>query len=124
MPPSRSMKSKSAVAPPAEQRLEAATARHIIPTAIDNRSPTFMKNEQRVAARVAEVEADAARIREMGGKSNVEKQYKKGRMTARERIAALIDPGDLFWELGLFAAWGMYSEWVGAPAAGVISGIV
>src|SRR5437867_1175404 len=123
MPPAKSLKSKSPLVPPNEDGIESATARHIISNAIDLRSVEYLKNEQRLTARVAAVETDAAKIREMGGKANVEKQYKKGRMTARERIAALIDSGDAFWELGLFAAWGMYTEWGGAPAAGVITGV-
>ena len=44
-------------------------------------------------------------------------------LTARERIANLIDPDSEFFELGLFAAFEMYQEWGGAPAAGVITGI-
>src|SRR5207253_657571 len=46
-----------------------------------------------------------------------------GRLTARERIDGLIDPGVGFFELGVWAAWGMYREWGGAPAAGVVTGI-
>ncbi len=44
-------------------------------------------------------------------------------MTARERIAALVDPGSRFEELWLWAAFKMYEEWGGAPSAGVIVGI-
>ena len=62
-------------------------------------------------------------IRLGGGKKAVERQRKKGRLTARERIEKLIDPGSTFFELGLFAAFEMYEEWGGAAAAGVITGI-
>ena len=48
---------------------------------------------------------------------------RRGRLTARERIAKLIDPDTVFFELGLWAAWGMYADWGGAPSAGVITGI-
>ena len=58
-----------------------------------------------------------------GGKQAVERQHQKGRLTARERIANLIDPDSEFFELGLFAAFEMYQDWGGAPAAGVITGI-
>jgi 3-methylcrotonyl-CoA carboxylase beta subunit len=58
-----------------------------------------------------------------GGPDNVEKQHAKGRLTARERIARLVDPGSEFFELGLFAAFEMYQEWGGAPSAGVVTGI-
>lgn len=62
-------------------------------------------------------------IRRGGGEANVEKQHQKERLTARERISALIDPETEFFELGLFAGFGMYQEWGGAPSAGVITGI-
>ena len=42
------------------------------------------------------------------------RQHAKHRLTARERIARLIDPAHDFFELGLWAAWGMYREWGGA----------
>ena len=58
-----------------------------------------------------------------GGAENIEKQHGKGRLTARERIRQLIDPGTELFELGLFAAFEMYQEWGGAPSAGVITGI-
>ncbi|MDR3633970.1 MAG: acyl-CoA carboxylase subunit beta, partial [Isosphaeraceae bacterium] len=46
-----------------------------------------------------------------------------GRKTARERIAALLDPDSPFLELGLWAAYQMYEDWGGAPGAGVVTGI-
>jgi 3-methylcrotonyl-CoA carboxylase beta subunit len=58
-----------------------------------------------------------------GGPQAIERQHNKYRLTARERIAALIDPGTQFFELGQWAAWGMYEEWGAAPSAGVICGI-
>ena len=58
-----------------------------------------------------------------GGDKAIESQHKKGRLTARERIALLIDPGTEFFELGSYAAWGMYEEWGGAPSAGVVTGL-
>ena len=58
-----------------------------------------------------------------GGDQAIERQHNKNRMTARERIAALIDTGTEFFELGRFAAWEMYKEWGSAPAAGVICGL-
>lgn len=69
---------------------------------------------------VREIEA---RLREGGGPAAVARQHEKGRLTARERIARLLDPDATFVELGLWAAFGMYEEWGGAPAAGVITGI-
>jgi len=67
------------------------------------------------------IEQAAANIRLGGGTAAIDRQHAKGRMTARERIAALIDPGTTPLELGLFAADGMYLDWGGAPAAGVVT---
>ncbi|MCA3004753.1 MAG: acyl-CoA carboxylase subunit beta [Planctomycetaceae bacterium] len=64
-----------------------------------------------------------AKMRLGGGKSAIERQHEKGRLTARERISGLIDPGSFLQELGLWAAHGMYAEHGGAPAAGVVTGI-
>jgi hypothetical protein len=63
------------------------------------------------------------RLRMGGGEAAIEKQHRKGRLTARERIDRLVDPGALFFELGLWAAWGLYPEWGGAPSAGLVCGI-
>ena len=66
---------------------------------------------------------DEAAIVLGGGQDNIEKQHAKRRLTARERIAQLIDPGTELFELGLLAAFEMYEEWGGAPSAGVVTGI-
>src|SRR5437867_12214731 len=62
-------------------------------------------------------------MREGGGAKGIESQHKKGRLTARERIAKLIDPQSQFFELGIYAAYEMYEEWGGAPCAGTITGL-
>src|SRR5579872_5482766 len=62
-------------------------------------------------------------IAEGGGPKAIERQHEKGRLTARERIAALIDPESEFLELGRYAAWKMYEDWGSAPAASVICGL-
>ncbi|MFA6233590.1 MAG: carboxyl transferase domain-containing protein [Bacteroidota bacterium] len=58
-----------------------------------------------------------------GGAKATEKHHARGKMTARERIEGLIDPGSPFLEIGLFAAWGMYEEYGGAPSSGTVFGI-
>ena len=60
-------------------------------------------------------------IRLGGGSEAIDRQHSKGRLSARERIAKLIDPGPSALEIGLWAGWGMYEEWGGAPAAGVVT---
>src|SRR5947209_10903420 len=58
-----------------------------------------------------------------GGAKAIEAQHKKGRLTARERIKKLIDPGTQFFELSTYAAFEMYEEWGGAPGAGTVTGL-
>ena len=70
-----------------------------------------------------ELAPEEALIRQGGGAKAVDRLHAKGRLTARERIALLIDPHSSFFELALWAAWGMYPEWGGAPSAGVVTGV-
>ncbi|PTX96424.1 acyl-CoA carboxylase subunit beta [Opitutus sp. ER46] len=74
-------------------------------------------------SRCRELAAEEATLREGGGASGRERQHKLGRLTARERIAALLDFSDEFLELGLWAAHGMYRDWGTFTAAGVVTGI-
>ncbi len=71
---------------------------------------------------MSQVRNEGEKISEGGGAKAIENQHAKGRLTARERIELLVDPGTFF-ELGIYAAHGMYEEWGGAPAAGVITGL-
>ncbi|HZW06193.1 MAG TPA: carboxyl transferase domain-containing protein, partial [Phycisphaerales bacterium] len=82
---------------------------------------------------------DEQLIRAGGGKGAAARQHEKGRLTARERIELLVDGGPddqtklggvlpsggpaRFMELGMWAAWGMYGDHGGAPAAGVVTGV-
>ncbi len=61
------------------------------------------------------------RLRLGGGPDRIAKQHAQGKLTARERVAALKDPGSHFLELGLLVAHDLYGG--EAPAAGVITGI-
>ncbi len=56
-----------------------------------------------------------------GGPKKVEKQHREGKLTARERLAHLLDPEMLFLEVGLLVAYDQYEGQ--APAAGVVTGI-
>jgi len=73
--------------------------------------------------RLTQIKNQEEHIRQGGGPKAIESQHKKGRLTARERIAKLIDPGTELFELGLYAAYEMYEEWGGAPAAGTVVGL-
>jgi 3-methylcrotonyl-CoA carboxylase beta subunit len=70
-----------------------------------------------------ELQQDQEVIRQGGGPQAIQSQHAKKRLTARERLDLLLDPGSDFLELGLFAAHGMYGEWGGAPGAGVVTGL-
>jgi 3-methylcrotonyl-CoA carboxylase beta subunit len=61
------------------------------------------------------------RLREGGGPDKAAKQHAAGKWTARERVAALIDPGSFFLEIGLLVAYDRYDGQ--APAAGVVTGV-
>lgn len=66
---------------------------------------------------------EATAIADGGDAEGIMRQRRLGRMTARERLQNILDKDSNFFELGLWAAWGMYSEWGGLPCAGVITGI-
>jgi acetyl-CoA carboxylase carboxyltransferase component len=92
-------------------------------TSVKTDSAHFERNQKAVAELVAQIRNEEEIIQQGGGEKAIESQHKKGRLTARERIALLIDPGTEFFELGSFVAWGMYEEWGGAPCAGVVTGL-
>jgi acetyl-CoA carboxylase carboxyltransferase component len=96
---------------------------NILKSTVDLTSARYERNMRAMAQLVATLRNEEEKIREGGGEKAIEAQHKKGRLTARERIALLLDPGTELFELGLFAAYGMYEEWGGAPAAGVITGL-
>jgi 3-methylcrotonyl-CoA carboxylase beta subunit len=95
----------------------------VVETKINRESPDFARNTRRMADLLAEIKNQEIEIQKGGGAKAIESQHKKGRLTARERIAGLIDPHTPFFELGIYAAHEMYREWGGAPAAGTITGL-
>ena len=72
---------------------------------------------------IDEISTEQKDIELGGGQRSIERQHKKGRLTARERITKLLDEGSFWQEVGLWAGWQMYSEWGGAKSAGVICGL-
>ncbi len=95
----------------------------ILSTRVDSQSERFEQNTQQTLGLLEAVRAQEEQIRLGGGPRAMESQHKKGRLTARERVAKLLDPGIRFFELGIFAAHEMYEEWGGAPGAGVVAGV-
>ena len=95
----------------------------VLKTSVNTKSPDFAKNSRKIVDLVSQIKNEEEQISAGGGAKAIESQHKKGRLTARERIAKLVDPGSHFFELGIYAAYEMYEEWGGAPAAGTITGI-
>jgi len=95
----------------------------LIESRVDAKSAAFQKNSRQMVDRLTEIKNQEEQIRQGGGSKAIESQHKKGRLTARERIAKLIDAKSQFFELGLYTAHEMYEEWGGAPAAGAVTGL-
>jgi len=94
----------------------------LLPSKVDPTSARFEANMRFMADLVSQMRNEEEKIREGGGAKAIENQHSKRRLTARERISLLADPGTFF-ELGIYSAFGMYEEWGGAPSAGVITGL-
>lgn len=84
---------------------------------------TFLKREDFYKNLIRKIEAEREKVKLGGGEKAIERQHKKGKLTARERVEKLIDPGSPFYELNTFCAHGMYKEYGGAPSSGTIFGI-
>jgi 3-methylcrotonyl-CoA carboxylase beta subunit len=95
----------------------------LIESRVDSKSAAFQKSSRQMVDRLTEIKNEEEQIRQGGGAKAIDSQHKKGRLTARERIAKIIDPRTELFELGLYAAYEMYEEWGGAPAAGTITGL-
>src|SRR6267143_5247379 len=94
----------------------------ILETRVDPTSARYEANMRFMADLVSQIHNEEEKICEGGGPKAIENQHSKGRLTARERINLLADPGTFF-ELGAYAAHGMYEDWGGAPCAGVVTGL-
>src|SRR5256885_6527277 len=88
---------------------------------LDVKSAEFKQNAAHHRALVAELRARLARVREGGGADQVARHKKRGKLTARERVEGLLDPGTAFLELSPLAAFGLYQD--EAPGAGMITGV-
>jgi acetyl-CoA carboxylase carboxyltransferase component len=81
----------------------------------------FAARRARMEELVAELRERTAQVARGGGERAVERHRSRGKLTARERIDRLLDPGTAFLELNALAAWGLYDG--DAPAAGIVTGI-
>src|SRR5512146_148704 len=101
----------------------AEAADNLLLTTVDPTSQRFERNMRAMAELVTRLRNEEERISEGGGEKAIASQHAKQRLTARERIDLLVDRDTEFFELGLYAAYEMYEEWGGAPAAGVVTGL-
>jgi acetyl-CoA carboxylase carboxyltransferase component len=90
-------------------------------TLVRPNSEEFAANRRHHEALAAELRERLAATRAGGGERALRRHRGLGKMTARERIDALVDVGSPFLEVAPLAAWGMYGG--DAPAAGIITGI-
>ena len=94
----------------------------ILKTKIDPKSEKFKSNYDHHSHLSDKLYSDLDEIRKMGPAHRVEKHKARGKLTARERIEILKDPGSDFLEFSEFAAYEVYDDHV--PAAGIITGII
>ncbi|WP_421753330.1 acyl-CoA carboxylase subunit beta [Croceimicrobium sp.] len=80
----------------------------------------FNKNEDHLKLLVSEVKTKLHKIHKGGGDKKIAKQHEQGKLTARERIAYLLDSKKPQIEIGAFAGYGMYAEHGGCPGGGVV----
>ena len=85
------------------------------------RDETFERRRAAMEALVVELRERTALVARGGGKKALERHRSRGKLTARERIDLLVDPGSAFLELNALAAWDLYEGQ--APGAGIVTGI-
>ncbi len=85
------------------------------------RDDTFERRRARMEELVRELRERTAQIAQGGGEKATERHRSRGKLTARERIDRLVDPGSAFLELNALAAYDLYDG--DAPSAGIVTGI-
>ena len=90
-------------------------------SSVDTESADFKQNVQAMKKLVDEWRARVEQVKLGGGVDAMAKHQARGKLTARERIDGLCDPGTAFLEFSTLAAWEMYDG--SAPGAGVVTGM-
>jgi acetyl-CoA carboxylase carboxyltransferase component len=93
----------------------------VLSSQVERESDVFAQRRERMESLVAELRERSAGIARGGGEKSIERHRSRGKLTARERVDRLLDPGSAFLELGALAAWEMYEGQ--APSAGIVTGI-
>ncbi|TDI72643.1 MAG: acyl-CoA carboxylase subunit beta [Bacteroidetes bacterium] len=86
-------------------------------------APKFREREAAYALLLQSLDDRRSKIELGGGESRQKREHDRGKLLARERVTRLLDDGTQFFELGTFAAEGMYADEGGCPAAGTVMGI-
>ena len=81
---------------------------------------TFNKNDDAMRLLISEAKRRFEKIQLGGGQKSIDKLHEKGKLTARERIEALLDKNKPQFEMGAFVGYEMYPEHGGCPAGGVV----
>lgn len=108
---------------PDVEKPEPRVLNNTLASKLDPRAKRQQSNAAAMLALLGLLRQQEAAVREGGGQKAIDAQHARQRLTARERIALLLDPGTELFELAAFAAFEMYTEWGGAPAAGVVTGL-
>jgi acetyl-CoA carboxylase carboxyltransferase component len=93
----------------------------VLSSEVERDSEVFARRRELMERLVAELRARTAEVARGGGERAVERHRSRGKLTARERIDRLVDPGGSFLELNALAAWELYDGQ--APSAGIVTGI-
>ncbi|RUO25374.1 methylcrotonoyl-CoA carboxylase [Aliidiomarina minuta] len=93
----------------------------VLSSKINVRDETFQNNQASMEALVADLNDKVEQIKLGGGEALQERHQSRGKLLVRDRIERLLDPGSPFLEIGQFAAWAVYEDYV--PCAGVVAGI-
>jgi acetyl-CoA carboxylase carboxyltransferase component len=93
----------------------------LLTSQVERDSEVFAQRRERMEALVAELRERSRQVALGGGEKAVERHRSRGKMTARERVDRLVDPGTAFLELSALAAWDLYDGQ--APSAGIVTGI-
>jgi acetyl-CoA carboxylase carboxyltransferase component len=93
----------------------------LLTSQVERDSEVFAQRRERMETLVAELRERTQQVARGGGEKAVERHRSRGKMTARERVDRLVDPGTAFLELSALAAWDLYDGQ--APSAGIVTGI-
>jgi acetyl-CoA carboxylase carboxyltransferase component len=93
----------------------------VLASQVERDSEVFEARKARMQELVDELRERTAQVARGGGEKALERHRSRGKLTARERIDRLVDPGGSFLELSALAAWDMYDG--DAPGAGIVTGI-